>query len=161
MHRLINRLRQLHFEIHVITASCDVVASFAVPWLFAIPASCVHGVRQIVDSGSLTGHLLEPVTIGQGKADYYHQFISAQSPMITASDSTMDMPLLNLCDPAGIALWLGSHADFEALRTRTNLSHQLCFVGAGVETTEERGKESEVRSQKSECRDRNLLRPRQ
>ncbi len=55
----------------------------------------------------LKDRLIEPVTVGEGKADAYRNLIGSTPPLITAGDSTTDLQVFNLSDRDGLIIWVG------------------------------------------------------
>ncbi len=104
-------LREMGMPTHVITATAHISAVMACRYHFGLDHDHVHGVRQLVKRSRLTDCLIEPAPIGQGKVDVYLSTIGDERPLVVATDSLLDLPLMQFCDPAGLALWAGNAED--------------------------------------------------
>ena len=129
MVQLINQLRTLGYQICVITASNEIAARIVAWKYFSIPPFYVYGMRQKIHKGDLTGDLVPPLPVGAGKADVYRKFMGGTMPLVTASDSLLDAPLLKLTDPRGLSLWVGEEKiGFEAVRWNVGGTQSFGFV---------------------------------
>ncbi len=54
---------------------------------------------------------------------------SGVRPLITATDSLIDAPLLGSTDPNGFSIWVGrNRAEFKSVRERLRLPQHFCYV---------------------------------
>jgi phosphoserine phosphatase len=104
-------LQSLDYTIYVISASHQLSVQYVANAYFNIPETHVFAMRNkmtTIDGAKvLTAELEKPWTVGQGKADSYRHFIGSTAPLVTAGDSTTDLPVLNLTDPQGLIVWVG------------------------------------------------------
>jgi phosphoserine phosphatase len=131
MKELIRILRATGFIIYVISASNDVSVKVVASEWFNIPAGAAFGIRSDIQSGKFTRTLQTPVPVGEGKIVLYRQMIQEGMPLIVASDNAMDLPLLQMCDPYGIAIIVGNNEQFvRQARAALPLSVQLHVVSS-------------------------------
>lgn len=129
MLQVMSYLRTQGYQICVITASNEISARIVAWKYFSIPPFYVYGVRQGLQRGDLTNELLSPLPIGQGKVDVYRKFMGMDDPIVTGSDSLIDVPLLKLTDPCGLSLWVGEErAGFELAKQRVGGAQDFCFM---------------------------------
>lgn len=132
MQALVNYLKSLAYEIYIISASNHFSVRYVAEEFFGIPESHVSGMKPLVTevtqpvSGKkvlvLRDRLEEPITVGDGKAEVYRKFAGSAAPLITAGDSTTDIPVLALTDPGGLIIWVGK--DMEKLKiVEQKISH--------------------------------------
>ncbi len=133
MRALVAYLHSLGYAVHVLTASNHISASIVCGEWFGIPSARVFGIRQVLDGRILTPSLISPVPVGSGKAETYHQFISEEAPVMTASDSFMDLPLFSLTGAGGIAVWAGADRESER-RLRRLLPSTLDVCSSSILT---------------------------
>lgn len=126
---LIQHLRNLGYDIYVLTSSNELSARIVTSQFFGIPEHHVFGVRMRIDQDILTGQILWPAPIGEGKVDVYHHSVGSSAPLITAGDTVLDLPLLRLTHPEGIALWLGED-EVELQHAREILNSRLYVLNA-------------------------------
>jgi phosphoserine phosphatase len=112
MKELVRILRAVGFIIYVISASNDTSAKVAASEWFNIPVGNVFGIRSAVHREKITRNLLTPLPVGEGKVSLYRKNVSGEMPLIVATDSKMDLPLLQMCDPYGIAILAGNDEQF-------------------------------------------------
>jgi phosphoserine phosphatase len=121
-------LEELGYEIYVISASHEISVKYVAKEFFSIPEDHVIAMRSRVtnvtgvDGPVLTSELIEPLTVGDGKAQAYHKFIGPDAPLITAGDSTSDLPILKLTDAEGLIVWVGE-TDKKLHWLKQNLPH--------------------------------------
>jgi hypothetical protein len=93
--------------------------------------SQAHGIRSCVLGELYTGMLLEPVPVREGKTELYQSRISSLPPLVTASDSLLDLPLLRMTQRDGLTIWAGADASMaDALTTRYELPQELVALHA-------------------------------
>jgi len=109
MHEVTHLLRQWEYTIFVISASNDVSAKVAASSLFDIPVNNITGIKPKIVNGIITSQLLNPIPVGDGKVAQYRLLSGDCMPMIVATDSELDMPLLQMCDPDGLAILVGEN----------------------------------------------------
>lgn len=117
MQALVDYLKSLAYEIYIISASNHFSVRYVARVHFGIRESRVFGMKSRVTdikdpvSGKkitvLENQLIEPVTVGEGKADTYRNFAGSVPPLITAGDSNTDIQVFNLTDSAGLIIWVG------------------------------------------------------
>lgn len=114
MKELVRLLRFLDFTTYVVSASNDIsVKMIAAEW-FGIPPANAWGIKSVIIQDCLTGDIEQPVPVGEGKVPVYHLNGSSASPAIVATDSVMDLPLLQLCDPKGMVFLIGENEELAA-----------------------------------------------
>jgi phosphoserine phosphatase len=104
---VIRLLRQWEYTIFVISASNDISAKVAASMLFDIPVNNIAGIKSKIVNGTITNQLLNPIPVGDGKVAQYRLLSGDCMPMIVATDSDSDLPLLQMCDPDGLAILVG------------------------------------------------------
>jgi len=117
MQALVDYLKSLAYEIYIISASNHFSVRYVARVYFGIQEPLVFGMKSRVTdikhpiSGKkvtvLKDQLIEPVTVGEGKAGTYKMFIGSVQPLITAGDSTTDIQVFNLSDRDGLIIWVG------------------------------------------------------
>jgi phosphoserine phosphatase len=115
MSELVQLLREMHYTIFVISASNDISAKVAASIFFDIPIHNVAGIKPFLNEKMLTDSIVDPVPVGIGKVTQYRILSGDRIPMIVATDSMLDFPLLEMCDSEGIAIIVGEN---EELRTK-------------------------------------------
>jgi phosphoserine phosphatase len=114
MHEVIHLLRQWEYTIFVISASNDISAKIAASSLFDIPVNNIAGIKSKIVNGIITSQLLGPIPVGDGKVAQYRLLSGDCMPMIVATDSDLDLPLLQMCDPDGLAILVGENESLYA-----------------------------------------------
>ncbi len=138
MRSLVQSLLQLNYQVHVITASNQVSSQIAGSQLFGIPEENIHGVRSRVVVDALTGELIPPIPIGQGKIDTYAKFVGDSPPLIVAGDSPMEIPLMQMVPSSGICIWVGeSRVISEIARGKLGRPQGFYFVQRPSSVTSE------------------------
>jgi phosphoserine phosphatase len=122
MLEVIHLLRQWEYTIFVISASNDVSAKVAASTLFDIPVNNIAGIKSKIVNGTVTSQILNPIPVGDGKVAQYRLLSGDCMPMIVATDSDIDLPLLQLCDPDGLAILIGEN---ESLYTKAKMELPL------------------------------------
>lgn len=112
MRAIVHLLHDWDYTIFVISASNDVSAKVAGSMLFGIPVNNIVGIKTQIVDGRLTDTVLHPVPIGNGKIAQYRALSGDITPMVVATDSEIDLPLLQICDPDGVAILVGANEDF-------------------------------------------------
>jgi phosphoserine phosphatase len=132
---LVSFLAHLQYRIYVISASNHISVQHIVGEWFDIPRSRAFGIETRIINGRLTSELIEPVPIGIGKADLYKRFEGRNKPLITATDSRIDSPLLHLTHTEGLSIWVGENQlDFDVVMERASNGQQICVVGTEEES---------------------------
>ena len=111
MAEVIRLLRDWHHTIFIVSASNDISAKIAGSVLFDVPISNISGIKPMMLGNKLTNKVLEPIPIGIGKVAQYRLMSGDSTPMIVAIDSALDLPLLEMCDPDGIAIIVGENKE--------------------------------------------------
>jgi phosphoserine phosphatase len=112
MRAIVRLLREWDYTVFIISASNDVSAKVAGSLLFDIPVANIAGVKNQVVDGRLTDTVLRPVPVGEGKVARYRALAGDVMPMVVATDSELDMPMLQMCDPDGVAILVGASDNF-------------------------------------------------
>jgi len=114
MLEVIHLLRQWEYTIFVISASNDISAKVAASTLFDIPVHNIAGIKSKILNGTITTQILNPIPVGNGKVAQYRLLSGDCMPMIVATDSDSDLPLLQMCDPDGLAILVGENESLYA-----------------------------------------------
>jgi phosphoserine phosphatase len=126
MQEIIRLLREWHYSIFIVSASNDISAKIAGSVLFDVPINNIAGIKPMVFGRKLTRTVFEPIPVGTGKVAQYRLMAGDHMPMIVATDSALDLPLLDLCDPDGIAIIVGENQDlYEEAKRELPLTIQL------------------------------------
>ncbi len=129
MKQLIVLLRKLRYSIYVLSASNQISVRIAAEEFFGIPPECSFGIETKITNGFLSATLVRPFPIAAGKAEVYHKYIGTVPPLVTATDSVVDVPMLGLTDSKGLSLWVGkSRSEFRGVKERLRLPQRFCFV---------------------------------
>lgn len=108
LQEIVNYLMKVQFSLFVITASSKHIADEICSTWFGINEELVFGVENILtrvnDEFVLTGELIEPAPILEGKAELYLKRIDNRSPLIAIGDSLNDVPMLNLVPKEGLKI---------------------------------------------------------
>lgn len=115
MQALVSYLTFLNYSIYIVSASSQWSVQYIAAEYFNVPPSRVVAMRNkllTLAEGSeedpiLSAELEEPLTVGDGKAAAYKKHISTLPPLITAGDSTSDLPILSLTAKKGLIIWVG------------------------------------------------------
>jgi len=135
MARLVTYLRLIGYQVHVISASNEISARLAAWRFFEIPPFNVFGIRQRIDRGRLSGELFEPIPIGEGKVAAYRRFIGSIDPIIAGGDSPLDVPMLQMTDPRGFALWVGEEkVGYEIVQQKIGKNLKVHFLQRPVDS---------------------------
>ncbi len=129
MSRIVDHLRATCYQVCVISASNEISARLAAWKLLGIPPFCVFGIRQVVRDRKLTDELITPIPVGAGKVEVYRQYRGEVDPFITAGDSMLDVPMMNLVDPVGFSIWVGEDKNgFDIARRKLGRAHTVHFL---------------------------------
>ena len=109
MREFVKILRGLDYTVYVVSASNDLSARVAGSLLFGLPTRNIAGIRSHTVNGRLTRRLLYPLPVGAGKVAQYRAMAGDIHPTVVASDSHLDIPMLQMCDPYGIAILVGDN----------------------------------------------------
>ena len=124
MLEVVRLLREWHYLVFVVSASNDISAKVAGSVLFDIPINNIAGIKPKLSDSKITNMVLDPVPVGVGKVAQYRLMCGDNMPMIVATDSMLDLPILQICDSDGTAIIVG---DNEELYTKAGeeLSHSI------------------------------------
>lgn len=126
MKEIIRLLRDWHYSIFIVSASNDVSAKIAGSVLFDVPINNIAGIKPIVIGKKLTRQVLEPIPVGVGKVAQYRLMSGDRMPMIVATDSMLDLPILEICDPDGIVIIVGENQElYEKAKKELSLTVRL------------------------------------
>ena len=129
MKNLVSLLKKLRYHIYVISASNQVSVRIAAEEFFGISPECSFGIESRTSNKCLSATLVKPFPIAAGKVEVYHKYISTLSPLVTATDSVVDAPMLGITDPIGLSLWVGKNrSEFKAMKERIRQPQRFCFV---------------------------------
>lgn len=128
MNIIIDYLRTSGFSVFIISSSNDISVKIIAKNWFGIPSQKAFGISVSVNRGKLATFLGNPIPIGEGKVELYHKYIASTPPLITASDSLHDLPILRSTHPRGISLWLGDDQSFLKTVRGNNLMKNLFSV---------------------------------
>jgi phosphoserine phosphatase len=129
MREFIRNLQDLHYLIYVISASNQFSVRIIAEDFFGINPRCAFGLELKLTDGRLIQTLRTPYPISQGKADLYGITVGEVRPLITATDSLIDAPLLALTDPLGLSIWVGNNrSEFRSMKERLRLPQQFCLL---------------------------------
>ncbi len=134
MNSLINLLINEKFEIHVISASNSISVKVIADEYLELGREKAFGIeseRYKDENGRefLTRVLKGPVPVNNGKADLYRALISEDMPLMTAGDSDLDFPMLDLVCDGGIVLWRGDKGImFEKLKNLIGERAEVIFL---------------------------------
>ena len=126
MLEVIRLLRDWHYLIFVVSASNDISAKVAGSVLFDIPIHNIAGIKPKLLGDKITNAVLDPIPVGVGKVAQYRLMCGDNMPMIVATDSMLDLPILQICDPDGTAIIVGDNEKLFA-KAREELSNAICI----------------------------------
>lgn len=121
MTEVVRLLHDWHYSVFIVSASNDISAKIAGSVLFDVPINNIAGIKPMVLGKKLTSKVLEPIPIGNGKVAQYRLMSGDRMPMIVATDSMLDFPILEICDPDGIAIIVGKNEELY-LKAKEELS---------------------------------------
>ena len=124
MLEVIRLLREWHYLLFVVSASNDISAKVAASVLFDIPINNIAGIKPKLLGDKITNSVLDPVPVGVGKVAQYRLMCGDNMPMIVATDSLLDLPILQICDPDGTVILVGENEDLFT-KAREELSHSI------------------------------------
>jgi phosphoserine phosphatase len=124
MLEVIRLLRDWHYLIFVVSASNDISAKVAGSVLFDIPIHNIAGIKPKLLGDKITNAVLDPTPVGVGKVAQYRLMCGDNMPMIVATDSMLDLPLLQICDSDGTAIIVGDNEELFA-KAREELSTSI------------------------------------
>lgn len=134
MKTLLVFLKRLGYKIYVISASNHYSVQYVAEEFFGIPAENVFGMKPILwedrENVLILGNKIDgPITVGEGKAEAYRQFIGTVPPLLTAGDSTTDFQVLNLVDPHGLCIWVGNEKkQYESIKQQLDHPNTAYFL---------------------------------
>jgi phosphoserine phosphatase len=131
---LVSFLHDRQYQVYVISASNHISVRLISREWFGIPETHSFGIQTRIHGGKLTSDLLEPVPIGAGKVSLFRLIAGNSIPLIMATDSRIDLPLVNYTHPLGVSFWIGdNHVDFKAVLENSRTHPRFCFVDIGSE----------------------------
>jgi phosphoserine phosphatase len=131
----VSLLHEFRYQVFVISASNHISVQYVAQTWFNIPPSHAYGIQGRIQAGRITSELVEPVPVGSGKAELFKLVSGSKDPLITGTDSRLDLPLLRLTHPQGLSLWVGDdRIDFNAVRENARAGQRFFFVESGEET---------------------------
>jgi phosphoserine phosphatase len=111
MLEVVRLLREWHYLVFVVSASNDISAKVAGSVLFDIPINNIAGIKPKLSDNKITKAVLDPVPVGVGKVAQFRLMCGDNMPMIVATDSMLDLPILQICDPDGTAIIVGDNEE--------------------------------------------------
>jgi phosphoserine phosphatase len=124
MMEVVRLLRDWNYLLFVVSASNDISAKVAGSVLFDIPINNIAGIKPKLLGDKLTNTILDPIPIGVGKVAQYRLMCGDNMPMIVATDSMLDLPILEICDPDGLAIIVGENEALY-LKAKENLTNTI------------------------------------
>jgi phosphoserine phosphatase len=132
--QFVSLLHEFHYQVFVISASNHVSVQYVTQTWFNIPASHAFGIQARICEGRITSELVAPVPIGAGKAELFKLVAGSAVPLITGTDSALDLPLLRLTHPMGLSLWVGDdQSDYEVVMENAKVGQRFLFAGSDDE----------------------------
>jgi phosphoserine phosphatase len=132
--QFVSLLHDYHYQVFVISASNHISVQQVAQGWFNIPSSRAFGIQGRIFEGRITSELIHPVPIGPGKAEVFKLAAGSAAPLITCTDSALDLPLLRLTHSSGFSLWVGDdRSDYEAVVENANAGQRFVFAGSGEE----------------------------
>ncbi len=134
MKALLVYLKNLEYKIYVISASNHYSVQYVAEEFFGISGTNVFGMKPILwedkNNGLILGDKIDgPITVGEGKAEAYRQFIGTIPLLIAAGDSTTDFQVLNLVDPRGLCIWVGKkNKQYESIKQKLDHPDTAFFL---------------------------------
>ncbi len=129
MIELVQLLKKLKFEIHIISSSNQYLVSQLAKLYFCIENDYVHGINHKISEfmgiDILTDSIIEPTPIDAGKVDVYREFVGSTEPIIFGGDSIYDIPIANTIANGGIIFWLG---DFEIINKIDLMNKSIILI---------------------------------
>jgi len=133
--QFVSLLHEFHYKVYVISASNHISVQYVAQTWFDIPPSCSFGIQGRIRNGQITSQLIDPIPVGSGKAELFKLVTGSVAPLITGTDSRLDLPLLQLTHPQGFSLWVGDdHIDFNVVVENAKAGQRFYFVESGEET---------------------------
>jgi len=135
MKEVIEKLKKLNFKINIISASNSISVRIIAEEYLGLEKFSSFGMETgTITSGGgkniLTGTVKEPAPVNEGKAELYKKRISEERPLITAGDSLLDFPMLDLVETGGIVLWRGDNgSDLEKLKKIIGMRAEVFPIG--------------------------------
>jgi len=126
---LVQLLQQLKYKTLIISASNQVSVQIIGSQVFGIAEEWTKGIRSRLNGDSITGELIGPIPVGEGKVDVYRRVFGDSQPLIVAGDSPMDVPLMQQVAPIGFCVWVGeSRIIYEVARGRVARPQSFYYV---------------------------------
>ncbi|MGA3244927.1 MAG: haloacid dehalogenase-like hydrolase [Bacteroidota bacterium] len=132
--QFVSLLHEFHYQVFVISASNHISVQHVAQTWFNIPPSHAFGIQGRIREGRLTSELVTPVPVGPGKAEVFKLVSGSALPLITGTDSALDIPLLRLTHPGGFSLWVGeNHRDYNVVLENAKAGQKFVFAGSDEE----------------------------
>ena len=133
--QFVTLLQSFHYQVYVISASNHVSVQYVAQTWFNIPPAFAFGIQAVVLEGRVTASLVNPVPVGPGKAELFRRLTASAAPLITGTDSPLDLPLIRMTHPEGFSLWVGDNsADYDSVKENAKPGQRFVFVGSGQES---------------------------
>ena len=128
-------LHDFHYQVYVISASNHISVQYVAQTCCNIPPSFAFGIQSEILNDRTTSNLINPIPVGPGKAELFKLVCASPNPLITATDSPLDLPLIRLTHPEGFSLWAGNDSiDYDSAKENARPGQRFIFVGSGEET---------------------------
>jgi HAD superfamily phosphoserine phosphatase-like hydrolase len=112
MKKLIEILHHNDFKCYVISASNDISVKYVSDFYFGIQPEFAYGVQIKIDENEiLTGEIIEPAPVLDGKGELIRKLLGNKKPIFAAGDSYNDLGMFNTIDKDGAILWMGKQND--------------------------------------------------
>jgi phosphoserine phosphatase len=130
--QFVSLLQELHYQVFVISASNHLSVQHVAQKWFNIPATHAFGIQARICENRITSDLVAPVPIGAGKVELLKLVAGPSVPLVTGTDSAMDVPLLRLTHADGFSLWVGDdQGDYDIAMQNGKTGQKFLFVGSG------------------------------
>lgn len=132
LHEFVSFLQGRNYEVYILSASNHVSVQRVAERWFNVPHSRAFGIQTRIVSGRFTDQLLEPAPVWDGKVSLFRRISPHYAPLITATDSYLDLPLLQMTHFSGISFWVGNdRLQFETVQSLLDRRHRFSHVYIG------------------------------
>ena len=129
MREFVRLLQWRGYRTLIVSASNQISVRIVARELFGIPEDDAFGIAQVVTDEVLTGMLIAPMPVWNGKVDLLKSLLGSTMPVITAGDSPLDWPMMRMCDHRGFSIWVGNdETALSKFRTQFSRPHPIVSV---------------------------------